>query len=116
MSKPIIYIAGPYAKPDPVLNTHNTVKFATDLYEQGFCVPVVPHLSLLWHAITPRPHEYWLEYDLHIMHACDAVFRLPGESTGADGEVASANETGMRVFDNVDALKAWCEAFIALGQ
>lgn len=49
MSKrlPIVYIAGPYTNPDPVANTHNAIKIADQLYVDGVCVPIIPHLTLL---------------------------------------------------------------------
>lgn len=95
--RPVLYVAGPYTRPDPVSNTHMAVKVATAIYETTEWVPLVPHITLLWHAITPRPLEFWYALDLHHMAKCDAVVRLPGASTGADREMAYAAEIGMEI-------------------
>lgn len=84
---PLVYVAGPYTRPDPVENTHNAVRAAEEIEALG-CDVVIPHLSLLWHAISPAPLERWYERDLAVMRRCDALVRLPGVSTGADAEVA----------------------------
>jgi len=105
--KPLVYIAAPYSTPDPVQNTHRTVRCATELLRDGRVTPFVPHLSLLWHAITPLPDDVWLAYDLEILCRCDAVLRLPGPSNGADGEVAAARRLGIPVFEDVQALLTW---------
>lgn len=98
MSKPLVYVAGPYAKPDPVENTHRAIRVGSCLAEDGKCTPVIPHLSLLWHAIDPHPVEFWYAYDLELMARCDYVLRLPGESAGADVEVTQAEAQGIPVF------------------
>lgn len=98
MSRPLIYIAGPYTHPDPVENTHDTIKVADRLVDTGLVTPVVPHVSLLWHIITPRPVDFWYEYDLALLARCDAVLRLPGSSSGADKEVELAYELQIPVF------------------
>lgn len=95
--RPVLYVAGPYTRPDPVENTHKAVKVATALYELTEWVPLVPHITLLWHAITPRPVEFWYELDLHHMAHCDAVVRMPGASSGADREMEYAAEIGMEI-------------------
>lgn len=110
----LVYIAGPYTKPDPVQNTHHMIRVADALLDLGV-VPVVPHLTMFWHLLCPRPYEQWLEYDLHVMARCDAVLRVPGLSSGADGEVQEAKRNGQPVIhprsaaanDCVAAVKAW---------
>ena len=89
LKAPLVYVAGPYTKPDPVENTHRMIKIADALLNLGV-VPVVPHLTLFWHFLCPRSYEEWLSYDLHLMARCDAVLRVPGASNGADGEVSYA--------------------------
>lgn len=104
--KPMVYLAAPYTNPDPIVNTHETIKVATQLVEDGRATPVVPHLSLLWHLVTPRPIEFWYAYDLEVMARCDFVVRLAGASTGADAEVKEAERLGIPVFYDVDELLA----------
>lgn len=90
--KPLVYVAGPYTSPDPVENTHRAIKVGTALLDAGVVVPYVPHLSLLWHLVTPRPYETWLAVDLDVIDHCALVARLHGPSSGADGEVRYAHE------------------------
>jgi len=105
--KPLVYLAGPYSWPDPVANTHNTIRLATRLYETGLVVPMVPHLTLLWQLIAPRPIDYWYDYDNEILQRCDAVLVLPGPSSGAEKESARAHELGLPVFESEEALTSW---------
>jgi hypothetical protein len=37
-----------------------------------------------------------------LLHHCDAVLRLPGESTGADNDVRIAHELGIPVYTSID--------------
>lgn len=107
MSKPLVYISGPYTFPDPAENTHRAIRAATELLDSGLVIPVVPHLTMFWHTITPRPYETWLELDLEMVARCDAVLRLPGESPGADRECAHAEALGILVFDDVRIVLEW---------
>lgn len=107
MSKPLVYIASPYTSPDPVENTHKATVVGTRLVDAGIVTPFLPLLSMLWHAITPRPVEWWYAYDLEILARCDALLRLPGPSVGADKEVAEAQRLGIPVFDDINTMHAW---------
>jgi nucleoside 2-deoxyribosyltransferase len=110
----MLYIAGPYTHPDPVENTHRAARAGTAVYEMTEWVPFVPHLSLLWHIITPRKEAHWYELDLHQMAHCDAIVRLPGHSTGADREMEVAASLGLEIvaFDTLPmaAQEAWLGA------
>ena len=103
---PKIYIAGPYSRPDPVVNVRAAIVVADELCAAGF-VPFVPHLSHLWHLIAPKEYQTWLAYDLHWLSVCDAVIRLPGESPGADRECESARILGLPVFGTVAEVVEW---------
>lgn len=94
---PLVYIAGPYTKPDPVTNTRNACLVADELDALGVAV-IVPHLSMLWHTISPQPIETWYRRDLAVLEHCNAVVCLPGESSGADAEVAHARSLGLSIF------------------
>ena len=52
------------------------------------------------------PHSVWLECDLPWVSVCDAVYRLPGESAGAEEECRFADREGIPVFYTLDALMA----------
>lgn len=97
IKRPLLYIAGPYTNPDPVINTHFAAKFASAIFERTEWVPVLPHPTLVWHMVTPRPIDFWYDLDLHHMVRCDAVTRLPGASSGADNELRVAAEEGMTI-------------------
>ncbi len=109
MAKPLCYIAGPYTNPDPVENTHNVCQIAMKLYEERVCVPIIPHITLLWHLVCPRPYDFWLAYDLETMAHCDVVLRIEGESSGADGEVRAAQKLGIPVVSSINDLKIWSD-------
>ena len=89
MTRKLLYLAGPYSA-DPTVCTRVALITATAIYERTEFVPVVPHLSHLWHLVTPMSYEDWLTIDLAILERCHAITRLPGESAGADREVARA--------------------------
>src|ERR1700751_4251746 len=100
-----IYIAAPYSSA-PAANTDAAIAIGELLHNLGF-VPYVPHMSFLWDQRYPHSYAEWLAYDLHWLRVCEAVFRMPVESVGADGEVAEAERLGIPVFTDVDALRAW---------
>ena len=97
-----VYIAGPYTKGDVVVNVRNAVLAADRIFDAGH-LPYVPHLTHLWHTVSPHPWEDWMRLDMEWIRACDALVRMPGESTGADLEVEQARNLGIPVFDGVDA-------------
>jgi glycine cleavage system pyridoxal-binding protein P len=49
------------------------------------------------HIHRQRPYDDWLEMDLALIPRMDIVLRLPGESAGADKEVATAKQHGIPV-------------------
>ena len=96
--KPLVYIAGPYTNPDPVENTHRAITEGLairDTYDVGV---IIPHVTLAAHLVSPRDLDYWYAFDLDQLSHCDALYRLPGASSGADKEVDYAKGLGMPVF------------------
>lgn len=116
----LVYIAGPIRKGDIWRNVAQADDAMLALMRAGASV-VNPMLSC-WsglagqHGALTGPHasghgafrdlpaDTWLEMDLEMVRRCDAVLRLPGESVGADGEVACAEACAIRVFHSVEAL------------
>lgn len=98
-----VYVAGPYTKGDVARNVRNAYEVANRLADRGFA-PFVPHATHLWHLLFPRPYEFWLDLDAQFLPYCEAVFRLPGESNGADKEVELARKLGIPVFTDIDEL------------
>jgi hypothetical protein len=91
IDQPLVYLAGPFTYPDPMANTRKMTRVA-DAILRLHVTPIIPHLTLLWHLIRPRPQQFWLEYDLQLLARADAVLRIPGKSEGADVEVAQAKQ------------------------
>lgn len=92
-----IYVAGPYTRGDVAKNVHDAIMTGNNLRALGH-TPFIPHLTHFWHMIQEHGIEYWYAYDLEWLEVCDAVFRIPGESIGADREVERARELGLPVF------------------
>lgn len=113
--KPLVYLAAAYSHPDPVENTHSAIRAGLNLYDTGLCGVIIPHVTLAAHLVAPRPVDYWYRFDLDQLAACDALLRLPGDSTGADKEVAYATEHGIPVFrTRVGLLRALQAGEVAL--
>ena len=92
-----VYVAGPYSKGDVALNVRSAILVAGQLRDAGFA-PFLPHLTHFWHLVAPRPYEDWLDLDNQFIPCCDALLRIPGESSGADKEVALARSLNIPVF------------------
>lgn len=104
----VVYVSGPYSRPNPNHNTKKAIEVADELLARGFC-PIVPHLSHLWDTLSPKSWQDWLDYDLSLIRSAgvDAMLRLPGESAGADLETALAAELGIPVFHEIPDLVEW---------
>lgn len=98
-----IYIAGPYTQGDVAVNVKTAMDAADALIAVGHAV-FCPHLSHFLHLNQPRPYEVWLRHDLAWLPACHWLVRLPGESPGAEREVAEARRLGIRVLTLEEAL------------
>jgi hypothetical protein len=107
MTRPLVYIAGPYTHPDPVANTRAALEVGTQLLDSGHVAPIVPHLSLFWDLQHPHDYRTWLDLDLDVIARCDALLRIPGMSAGAGLEVDHAHGCGIKVFYDVDETIAW---------
>ena len=107
-----VYIAGPYSADEPLV-TGDNVRKAIDAGEQVVkmnALPFVPHLYHLWQVHTPHAWAYWMAMDKAWLEQCDALWRLPGKSVGADMEVEFAVERGIPVFLTSADLRAWVES------
>src|SRR5215831_17121275 len=98
-----VYVAGPYSTGDVAVNVRNAYAAATRLADAGFA-SFVPHHTHFWHLLFPRPYEEWLKLDLAFLPCCDAVWRLPGRSHGAEAEVCEAKTRGIPVFEDFEQL------------
>ena len=98
-----VYVSGPYTGGDTAINVVNAIDAGFELREMGH-VPIVPHLSHFMHMRRKKPYRFWMEFDLDLLARCDAIIRLPGESPGADEEVAAAEAAGKPVYYSLEAI------------
>lgn len=98
-----VYIAGPYTKGDVAVNVRNAIMAGQVVYESGH-YPFIPHLTHFWHLLCPADVEQWYEIDMVWLPHCDALIRLPGDSIGADKEVAQARMMGKPVYSLTEFL------------
>jgi len=86
-----IYIAGPLNvdSDDEKVNVQNAIILAQTIIEMGG-VPYLPHLTLFWDKQFRHPKDYWMKLDIQWLLKCDAVYRMYGNSDGADAEVQAA--------------------------
>lgn len=110
----MILIAGPYASGtdgDPDLMRRNLERLedaAWPLFEAGH-IPMIGEwiaLPVLRSAGASGPTDPLATEVLYptaerLLQRCDAVLRLPGESTGADRDVAIATERGLPVYTSL---------------
>ena len=103
-----VYVAGPYSSGDVDENVRTAIRCADAVLESGH-TPFLPHLTHFWDQQKPHTYETWLQYDSEWLAVCDALIRIPGESPGADREVAQARNLGIHVFYGIDEwLSAVC--------
>lgn len=107
MEKIKVYIAGPYSSA-PDENLDIAVNTANKLLNEGF-YPFCPHLNHCLELEQHRSWQDWIEYDLEWLKVCDCLYRIPGESNGADIECAKAYEWGIPVFYDLKQLIEYYE-------
>lgn len=102
-----VYIAGPISKGNATENVRRGCEAFSELVRLGytpFC-PFWSHLQELVRGVgADLDWAGWIAYDLQWVAFCHALLRLPGESAGADREVAHACYLGIPVFYSVDDL------------
>ena len=123
MTKPmLILVAGPYRSgtgDDPDLMTRNLGRLeeaAWPIFRSGH-VPVIGEwvaLPVLRSAGADGVTHPLAERVLYptaerLLQHCDAVLRLPGESTGADQDVAIAEQRGIPVYHRVEEIPGYAE-------
>ena len=102
--RPRIYISGPLTSSGNVTeNIDRAMAAARALIDAGFA-PFCPHLTYHVDPGEAIPHATWMAIELPWVSVADAVLRLPGESLGADIEVARAEEAGIPVFTSITDL------------
>ena len=92
-----IYLASPYSLGDMATNVRISMEAANELINEGFA-PYCPLLSHFQQLSFPQEYDIWMSLDLEWISVCDAMLRLPGESSGADREVEFARNNSIPVF------------------
>ena len=118
MSKPLmILIAGPYRsgtndEPDRLAaNLASLESVSWPIFRAGH-VPMIgewvalPVMRAAGSTAVGDPISEEVLYPTadRLLHHCDAVLRLPGESKGADHDVAIATERGLPVYYRLDEI------------
>lgn len=123
--RPRVFLSGPISKGDLATNINRATEAFLSLAKAGLA-PFCPHWSVYAKPAFRDPtdpeqgvyclatvagnpamtHEDWLGIDLAWVATADALLRLPGESVGADREVAHAGEHLIPTFHDVPALLA----------
>src|SRR5438477_12764451 len=75
-TRPVVYIASPYSKGDPAINTHFQCQMFDRLMNDGVVWPVAPLWSHFQHTMFPRTYKDWVAYDLAMIPRYDACLRL----------------------------------------
>jgi hypothetical protein len=110
----LILIAGPYRSGtggDPTLMAANLAR----LEEAAWPIFRAGHVPMIgeWVALPvlrsagadvddPLAEQVLYPAAARLLARCDAVLRLPGESTGADQDVAIARERGLPVYSRIE--------------
>jgi hypothetical protein len=98
-----IYVASPYSHGNQLDNVRRQIDAGEELINAGF-YPYLPLLSHYQDIVFPHDYETWMRLTGAWLSVCNALLRLPGESPGADREVALAKELGIPVFYSVGEL------------
>lgn len=115
--QPLVYVAGPISG-DPWGCVRKATAVAAMLQRYGV-LAYLPQLSVLHEMVDSQPYAHWIEHGLEMVSRCDGLWRIPGESSGADKEVLLAQTRGLPVMpaEHEDpgkvpsgALRAWLRA------
>jgi len=98
-----VYVAGPISKGPLERNIRRALDAANVLMHNGFH-PYTPHLHCFMDITHPHEYERWMTLGFAFIPACEAVFRLDGESSGADRECEFAAAIGIPVFNSIESL------------
>lgn len=109
-SKPLIYVAGPLTGSGSWFgNVNKAVETGDQLAAMGYGV-FIPHLNCLWEFVkADHDYEFWLDQDMVVLERCDALYRIPGPSKGADREVKRCCDLGIPVFHDVEQAEVFLE-------
>jgi hypothetical protein len=87
-------------------NVRKAMRAFLELVEMGLS-PLLPQLTefIEIECGIRLPHATWMDLDMPWVEASDIVLRLPGDSAGADLEVAHARRHGIPVVFSFEELR-----------
>jgi len=98
--KPKIYIASPYTKGDTAVNVKVSMDMFSLLVDMGFA-PFCPLTTHFLHMMNPKEYQVWIDYDFEWVTVCNVLFRVPGDSSGADMEADVAKDCYIPVVHDI---------------
>ena len=99
-----VFISGPYSGGGVEQNLDNVKEIASRLIDLGFA-PIIPHFYHYVDMKYNKPYDIWLECALELLERADILFRLPGDSPGADKEEELANTLNMAIYHSIKDLE-----------
>lgn len=97
-----IYLAGPISS-NPEKNLDIALDVSNQVIDKGHN-PYMPNYNYYLNAKKVRDYELWMKLDDEWLRQCEAIYRIPGESPGADREMVVAREIGLLVIGHLDDL------------
>ena len=97
-----VYIAGPITTGDQQVNYIRAKHFCALLLSYGFAVYCVHTMNVGIEEVIS--YDQWMENDLTWVGVSDVVFRMPGDSPGADDEVVHAYHEDIAVVYTISEL------------
>lgn len=111
-----VYIAGPLFSSGRFTDNIRRAYEAAELLRAGGLVPFIPHLHSFLDIHSPREEEHWLELDKDWLLRSDVMYRLTGDSRGADLEEKWCGEADIPVYkendDNYDLSQLIADATV----
>jgi hypothetical protein len=98
-----VFVSGPYSG-DTKANIKKAMDVADKIINLGG-LPLVPHLWYYMDKQHGRDYETWFNLALDLLDRADCLYRMPGESPGADKEVQKAQELSIPIFYSLEDLE-----------
>lgn len=104
-----VYIAGPYTFPNPEDNVKKHIEKFNELVDLGYC-PIAPVIHSHYANLKKSRHyDKWMELDKELLKLCNVLYRIPGDSPGAEQEISWATSLGIPIVFNNEELKTTSE-------
>lgn len=109
-----VFLAGPVDSGDICDNVNEACRIANYLMTEQFSV-YIPQLCVLMQMISRQHYETWMRNGQAWLAVSNAVYRMPGESKGADRDVALAAQLGIPIFYTTEELITWARGSVRTG-